>query len=285
MQYGMRQPVASYSEILHKKVAGIPVVYLAGAAVIVLAIVAWKIKPVTPVSDTTPADAAGPTDNGVTDATNPYDGLATNGTVVVQPQVPPQTDTTARFEDNSTWARTGAEWLTKEKGVPGSQAAAALSHYIGGEDNSYQERVWVDLVISEYGQPPDDIAQGGAVGPKPPQRQFTNFPGTHTVTGDSDTNLAAIAQLYYGNADGNHVNLLEFANPSIATNPTLVPGTAVKVPAYTTPKTWTVTSTMTWAQAAAKNGISESQLRNLNNGPAAWRNAPTLNKGQVIVVG
>lgn len=277
--------MANFSEIARKKVLGVPALYLAGAFVVILAVVAYRMKS-TATDKTPPVDNGGTDESapGVGELSDPYAGLGTQGTVTVQQVATNPADTGNDVKTNEDWVRAGAEWLTSAKGVAGSRGYSALHKYINGQDRTFEEQGWVDDVIKEKGQPPSDIAEGGRVDNKPAQRQFEKFPGKHTVTGSSDTTLSAISTLYYGSADGNHVDLLEFANPTLAMAGTLPGGTVVNVPAYHDPKYWVVTARMTWAQAAARNGISETQLRNLNNGSAAWRNAPYLNKGQRVRV-
>lgn len=277
--------MASFSEIAHKKVAGIPVLYLGAAFVAILAIVAWKIKPAS--TGDAPADNGGTdaSDPAVGDLSDPYAGLGTNGTVTVVQQ-PTNTTPDPVVKTNDDWVRDGATWLGTTAGgnVPGTEAYSALQKYVTGQDRSFQENGWVNAWIAQGGLPPEGVSEGGTVQTKPAQKQFPSPPGTHNVTGNSDNTLALLANLYYGNASGDTINLIEESNPSLATATTLPIGAAVKIPVYAAPVTWTVPSRMTWAQAAAKNGTSEQVLKNLNNGSAGWRHAPYLEKGRVIRV-
>lgn len=273
--------MASFNELARKKVAGVPVLYLAGAAVVILAVVAWKMKPSTPKE--TPPDAGGDA-NAVDESA--YDGLATQGTVTVVQQ-PNQTVPDPVVKTNSTWVKDGAEWLVAQNKASGTVAYSALSKYVNGGDRSFDEQQLVDLVIKEKGLPPDDIAEGGNAGSKPAQKQGTP-PTVHTITGSSDDTWSEIATLYYGNSGGRGQDLLQFANPSLGASPgPFAIGTKITVPIYNaTPKTYKVPrGPLSWSVVASRNGISETQLKNLNNGTAAWRNAPTLATGQVVVVG
>jgi hypothetical protein len=274
--------MASFQEIAHKKVAGVPVLYLAGGAVVILAIVAFKMKPSTPPVEDAPADAGGDP-NAVDESA--YGDLATQGTVTVVQQ-PNQVTPDAVVKTNSTWVRDGSTWLVNENLATGTVAYTALSKYINGTDRSYEEDVMVNKVIKQFGPPPDDIAEGGTAGSKPAQKQFTNPPGVHTITGASDDSWAEIATLYYGNGSAANQDLLQFANPSLGSSPgPFGVGTKITVPVYHAPVTYKVPrGPVSWASVAAKNGISETQLKNLNNGSAAWRNAPTLATGQVVRV-
>lgn len=274
----------TFQEFAHKKVAGVPVIYLAGGFVVILAIVAWKLKPSTPPADTTPVDTGGSAADNAIDPTD-YSGLATNGTVIVAPQSPPTDTPNSSITTNSDWVQQGVQWLVGQNKSDGTTAVTALSKYINDQDRTYDENTLINLWIKQAGPPPDGVAGTGTVGSPPAKKQFDQPPGTHTVSNQNDNSLSAIATLYYGNGSSANVDLLQFANPPLAAaNINLPVGTKVNVPVYHDPKYWTVTTKMTWAQAASKNGITESQLKNLNNGSAGWRNAPTLNKGQVIRV-
>jgi hypothetical protein len=273
----------AFSDIAHRKVAGVPVIYLAGGAVAILAVVAWKLKPTPAVTDTsTPVDSGGDP-NSVDESA--YAGLATQGTVTVVQQ-PNQTTPDAVVPTNGTWVRDGATWLVNQQKATGTVAYNALSKYVAGQDRSFDEQALVDAVIAHQGFPPDDIAEGGTTGSKPAQKQGEP-PTVHTITGASDDSWAEIAQLYYGSGSADNQDLLQFANPSIgASQGPFAVGTKINVPAFHAPKTYRVPKgPVTWASVAAKNGISEVQLRNLNNGAAAWRNAATLATGQVVRVG
>lgn len=273
--------MASFSEIARKKVAGIPVIYLAGGFVAILAIVAWKMKPVTPASDIAPDGAGDP--NAIDESA--YEGLATQGTVTVVQQ-PNQTTPDETVKTNSTWLRDGAAWLVSEKKASGTEAYSALSKYVNGQDRSFAEDALINAVISHQGAPPEDIAEGGSVSAKPAQKQGEP-PTVHTITGSSDDTWAEIAQLYYGNGSPESADLLQFANPNLGSSagPFAI-GTKITVPVYHSPKYYVVPKgPVSWASVAGKNGISETQLRNLNNGTAAWRNAATLATGQKVRVG
>lgn len=279
----------TFKEFAAKKVVGVPVLYLAGAAAIILGIVAWRMKatPDTTATDTTDTSSDAQVDeNGLAvPGSDPYAGLSSTGTVTVVQQ---PTDVTATEpKTNDDWVRDGAGWLVAQHKADGTTAYAALSKYVDGSDRTYEENLLVNAWIEQGGPPPDPVVTSGTVGNPPPvaaQKQFPNPPGTHTVTGNADNSLPKLSTLYYGTDAGQYVDLLEFANPSVASASVLPVGTKIAVPIYHDPVFWTVPSTMTWAQAAGKNGITEQQLRNLNNGPAAWRNAPILAKGQRIRV-
>jgi hypothetical protein len=161
----------TFQEIAHRKIAGVPVLYLAGAAVVILAVVAWRMKPSPDTTDGTPPDAAGDAqldENGLADGSDPYAGFSTNGTVIVQPAPPAAQDTEDnRPGSNDEWVRQGAEWLVAEKKVNGQAAYVALEKYINGQSRSYQESGWVDMVIAEKGLPPESFIGTGPTAANP----------------------------------------------------------------------------------------------------------------------
>ena len=269
----------TFTEIAHKKVAGIPVLYLAAAAVAILAVVAWKMKPTA--SPEPPSDNGGSVADNAIDPTD-YSGLATQGTVTVQPSTTP-TDANPSITSNSDWVSKGVQWLVAEGKADGTTAVTALSNYINDSDLTFDQNTLVNLWIKQAGPPPDGVAGTSHIGGAPAKKQFDKPPGSHTVTNENDDTFSKIALLYYGNGSPDSVDLLEFSNPGLGTG-TLAVGTRVTIPVYHTPVYWIVPSKMSWAQAASMNSETETQLRNLNNGPAAWRNAPTLDKGRVIRV-
>jgi hypothetical protein len=163
--------VSSFQEIAQKKIAGVPVLYLAGAAVIALAVVAWRMKPSTDAPpEESPSD--GGTDaeldeNGHAVPGNPYAGYSGNGTVIVAPSPPvaePEPDT---IDTNDEWIREGAEWLVANKNVAGSAAYTALSKYVQGQSRSIAEGQWVEWVIQEKGFPPDPFTETPAASSVP----------------------------------------------------------------------------------------------------------------------
>src|SRR6185436_2945490 len=180
----------TFEEFAKKKVVGVPVLYLAAAAVVILGIVAWRMKP-TATDETAgvdPADGTAGTDdeaNGLAGMDDPYGGFNTTGTVVVQPTAPSGNDATAAFESNDEWARAGAEWLVAQNKSTGTEASGALNKYLSGDNLTFDEGALVNAVIKEKGQPPDPITQIGSVGEQPARKQFAGSNGTHTVMGSN----------------------------------------------------------------------------------------------------
>lgn len=326
--------------IAKKKIVGVPVLYLAGASVIILAIVAWKMKPnltsaVTSGDGTETADGApdaGGDPNGTT--SDPYASLRTNGTVTTAPvdttnapgvvttneewlktatqaiadststtpldaqqalqaylngdkltsaqqaivnlaivkagQAPdtpaPPTPEVVTDTTNQQWIRNGVT-LANAQGLSPSTAVNALTKYIEGEDRSYNEQIFVDRVIKQYGLPPESTTSGGKIGTKPALKQFTNFPGTHTVKGSNDNSLKLLANLYYGLSTAEAINYLHAANPGLPNPGPYAVGTGVKVPAYKTPAYFTTTvAAHTLSVIAKKNGLTNAMILALNPG-------------------
>jgi hypothetical protein len=274
----------TFEEFAQKKVLGVPVLYVAGAAAVILLVVAYKVKPAAGQNDV-PPDSGGAEDAAGTEHAADYSGLNTTGTVTVAPVSPStQDDANPTVSTNQTWASKGAQFLTAHQNVPGSAALSALNKYLAGQDRSFDEQQWVDAVFEEYGPPPDGVDQGGKVGSKPAVKQFSGGSGTHTVVGGSDNSMSALAALYYNSTADDRIDLLEASNVSIGDGPWPA-GTTVKIPAYHVPVIWTLPSNMTASQVAGKNGISLDQLSVLND-PRGGRYSPNygLAKGTGIRV-
>ena len=138
---------------MQKKLFGVPVVYLAVGFVIILALVAWRLKPAKTPADTT------------TDATATAEDLnpaVPTGTVYAQN---PQTGDEPIVETNDTWMRKGLAFLIAKGENPGT-VQLALQHYLAGNDLTYDEGRIRDAVVAEYGLPPD-INDIGGTGSKP----------------------------------------------------------------------------------------------------------------------
>lgn len=140
-----------------RRVLGIPVLYLIGGAVLLLALYAWKAKAKAPAKA---ADT--PAEEDVTDAGDyvPSDGLfptLPTGTVVTAPS----TSTTADNANSS--IDTNSEWLTRgvaylgTKGIGGGAAQGALQAYLTGVQLSTVQGRYRDMVVAELGLPPDPV--------------------------------------------------------------------------------------------------------------------------------
>lgn len=267
----------TFKDLADKKVLGIPVLYIAGAAVTILAIVAWKMK-ATPDADTmgtTPEDGTAGADGesnagGIAGMDDPYGDYNTNGTVVVQPVAPVTADPVE--QTNDTWMRAAVDYLVDSKQATPGEAQSAISKYLDGEDLSYSEGVLRDAAISKLKLPPENIGKLGITASAPAQKQFSSFPGKHTVKGPNDNTYAKLAQLYYGTADANHVNRIVASNEAQSLGPsttTFSPGTVVTIPVYTIVNYYKVTGKNGdnyFSGLSKKFGISAGAILGLNPG-------------------
>jgi hypothetical protein len=272
--------MASFKEIARKKVAGVPVIYLAGGFVVILGIVAYKMK-----STATPpatGDESTTTDNVPTDGASDasgmagdYSGLSTTGTVIVSPQQTTTED--AVKETNDTWERSAVTYLIESKLATPGDAQSAISHYLSGNDLSFDEGKLRDAAITKLKLPPEPLSGIGTTGQAPAQKQFTNFPGKHTVKGNNDNSPYRLANLYYGtgpNSDPTQVSQgwVEDANHIVEMNTALGPvtttypiGTVVNIPQKVTPVYHTTRANYRYFSAiAAANGMSQAQIQALN---------------------
>jgi len=266
----------SFSEFAKKKVLGVPVLYIAAAAVTILAVIAWRLKPAadTNTPGVNPEDGTAGTGEdtnagSLAGMADPYSGFDTNGTVVVQPTSPtgnPPVDQT-----NDDWLKAAIPVTATAMKLSQGTVQSALSHYLDGDDLSFDEGQIRDTAIEKNGLPPEGVAKIGIVNTAPAQKQFTVFPGKHTVKGSNDNTASKLAYLYYGSTN---VRNADNANQIAAANPGLGPptttynvGTVVVIPFPTQPRYWTVTKdATTFKIAAAKNGVTVDYLRNLNPG-------------------
>jgi len=302
-----------FKTIAAKKVAGVPVLYVGAGLVTILGVYAFKMKPSasldagksdTPAEDTSLQGAA---NDAATDA---YSGLKTGGTVIVQPRenqvdnsttpevpttTPSDTSTTPtvatysgtgkygldgkpKATTNSQWIYDGALGYNREFGASVTVTQALLNKYVAGSDMSYAESAVVDHVLATIGPPPDGTSGSGKIGTAPAQKQFSLFPGKHTVKGDNDNNATKLSTLYYGVADYAHLDKIASVNTNLGPKSTTYSvGTVVNIPAYVNPSIYTVKAgDGQIAAIAAKNGLSVAHIGALN---------PTVSFGGTIPVG
>jgi hypothetical protein len=253
---------------LHKKILNVPVLYYAIAAVILLAYYAWKLKPASSGEDSSGGDI----DPGTTKG-DPYAGSGLGGVsnpIVGTTDPSDASVTVPTVYTNDQWVRDGASFLGTHKEVDGIHAQQALTKYINGQSLSYQEGQWVNAWIKEKGLPPDGVSEGTSVAAKPAQRQFTHFPGVHTVKGGNDNGYTALAKLYYNRgADG--IDLLQAANTNLGPSGPWPIGTKVKIPAYHAPQYFTATKSNRTRESIAKShAMSVAQLNVLNGNIKHW---------------
>lgn len=262
--------MASFTELSRKKVAGVPVIYLAGAFVVILAIVAWKMKPSTPAPEASPSDGGVDPNTPLGDNTAAdYSLLATHGTVTTATAAP--TADPAVQQTNDDWYRAAVDYLVTSNQASPSQAESAMSKYLHGDNLTFEEGTLKDKAILKLKLPPEPLATIGVISPASPapaQRQFTNFPGGHTVKGPNDNTPTLLAQLYYGNGDAAHSALIVQQNARLGTGSVTYPvGTGVVIPAWHDPKYYiTPKDGYSVSGVAAANGTTATSIGILNPG-------------------
>lgn len=249
-----------WKSLASKKVAGIPVLYLAAAVVVVFAVWAWQMKS-SPTEEAT-GDENTTAENVPSDgedlAAADYSGLNGSGTVTVVQQATP-TETESVKQTNDDWLRAGVAYLVERKEATAGEAQVALTNYIEGNDLTYEQGQLRDSALAKLGLPPEPITSLGSVGSQtvaPAQRQFSLFPGKHTVKGTNDNSASKLASLYYGNGDANHALKIVATNVRYGNGASYPVGTVIAIPAWKEPRYVTVTkTTRTPTIIAAKNGI------------------------------
>lgn len=256
----------NFQEILQRKVAGVPVLYLAGGFVVILAVVAWKMKPSTPAAEETSEDAGGVP--GESDAAADYSSLATTGTVTVVQSA--QNDIEKAEYTNSDWQNDAVNYLIREKKATALDAESAISKALSGADLSFEESQLYNQAVEGLGKrPPDGISSVGTIGTQPGQKQFSLFPGKHVVKNSNDNTPSKLAALYYGSGSIENARLIAGANSALgAPGVTYAAGTTVTIPAFHSPKFYTVTGRgdTTAKGVGAKNGVPEATILVLNTG-------------------
>lgn len=253
-------------ELLGKKVAGVPVAYIALFAVIGLAVYAWQTQSVsaddgaTDDADATETDSAG---GDLDDSGQPV--FVANPSTNPVGVTDPATNAPVSVDDNDLWLKRTVAWLVQKGYAGAGDAQSAMSKYLNGDNLSYDEGQLRDKAIAQYGLPPEPPTPGTTAG-KAATRQFSHFPGVHTVQGANDNTYAKIAQLYWGRQDAASISALTAANVvEIGHGGSFPKGTKVKVPAYAVPKYYTATSaTKSLPGIARKNGMAQARLQELN---------------------
>ena len=265
----MVEPPATKTSIWRRKVAGIPVIYLAGAIVGVLAIIAFRMRNTnaeTPMADNVPMETDQNTEADTFDTNYDasYAAFQTKGSITA---AAPETATQEPVvETNETWLSKAVQWNIKN-GVTAGTAQNALQTYLAGSSLTAEQAVIRDNTIAEFGLPPDPPYQTSAT-PKatPSARNQGPLPRYHKIESTSDNTYAKIASIYYPSSDKTSVDLLRNANRGrLVTDGPWRIGTTVSVPKYVIPKYYTSTKkTNTAKEIASKNGISTASLTALN---------------------
>lgn len=179
-----------------RRVLGVPVLYIAAAVAVILAVYAYKTQ-------TRPGKVASA--NGETDASEVSDApgdlgsvypTMPRGTVIVAPASMVNDASATSLETNTEWLRQGVALLGAD-GVSGGTAQLALQKYLDGEQLSYVQGSYRDKVIAKLGLPPDPSTVGGtdpesAAFPTP----IPSVPGT-LPEGENTTLSDMIRAAYY----------------------------------------------------------------------------------------
>jgi len=268
------------SGMMDKKVAGIPVVYIAGLFVAILVVIAWRMKT---AKDTPPPEDAAATDTADVSGDPASPGGAP--TFVANPPPayisPDANQGPASIDSNDMWARRSIEWLAANGHGSIDQATVAIQKYLAGEHLSVNEGKLRDMAISHFGLPPELPTSGGTdegsdpippvVTPIPAPTEHTSVPPTTYVVTASVNTWTKIAQKFYGNADNVHIDYLQSWNVrSGAPHSGAIPvGTRIWVPVYHSPKYIKATTTMRTATDIIKKNPplnSVAMLQELNDG-------------------
>lgn len=215
------------SQIMSRKIAGVPVVYIAGGAVFVLAIIAWRAK-------STPAapeqQQAAPEDTTADDATPPavYPEMPKGTVVAASPT--DNADSNTSISSNAEWLKRGVMFLSEKGGESPGEAHLALSAYLDGNQLTYQQGIMRDKVIRELGMPPDPPTPG-TTAPDVGRSQGP-LPRAHTVKNVNENSAAKLAMIYYNRSDAFAVSAITSANSGRSTYNV---GDAVQVPILPTP--------------------------------------------------
>ncbi|WP_204045978.1 hypothetical protein [Acrocarpospora phusangensis] len=266
---------------------GVPILYVVGALAVILAVVAWRMKPATGVqlADEPAAEdepAAGDPAGGVP---LPY---VSGGSVSQAPLPDPNDGPSA--DDNDKWLRRSAEWLAGQGHATMDAALIALQKYLAGEQLSMEQGRLRDLATDHFGYPPDLPQSGGTgngdapddpdvptppVPPTPPvvvpaEPKKYIAPAFHTVSGPSDDSYTDMALLFYGESGVQYgVDLIQSYNVKHGHQGPFPPGTRFWIPKYAPPRYVIATASMrTASQIISKNPPlnSVAMLQELNDG-------------------
>lgn len=260
---------AAPTSFLRKKVGGIPVLYIAGIIVLILAVYAYRMKKSQAPVDT---GASTGTDASTDTGTLP-DNLTSTGGFVANPTPTPAPDTTGNsaITDNDTWLRKSVEYLIST-GTSAGDAQLALQTWLNGDQLSYEQGVLRDKAVRQFGMPPETFQTGGTTKQgDPPAKVQGPLPRNHIVQGANDNTYAKLANLYYhSGANPDAINLIKAANTPQApwgNSDTIPKGGSVSIPVWHTPKYVVATNNMhTLRQISSKNGSNDNDILALNPG-------------------
>lgn len=261
-----------------RKVAGIPVPYLALFFVAVLAVIAWRLKSTPSVSEDLAASEDSATGDAGVDNVSPTGGFAATPTPVY---TTPTGEDLPAADTNDKWLLRAAQWASSDASglnVSMNDAYVALAAYLNGTALSTAQARIRDAALKQFGYPPESVpavdvpgAPTGGQTPAPPDvvRKQGTPPCFHTVKGSSDNTYTKLAALYYGRSDDAAIDRLQSYNLKHGHAGPFPVGTKLWIPAWITPKYVTAKKGLTTAsQIIAANPPLNSvkMLQELNDG-------------------
>ncbi len=212
---------------MKKKVGGIPVVYLAAGFVVILAVIAWQMKPSATAADNAEV-AVESADDTIMRESEVYPALPL-GTVTASSSERTDNSGNTSISTNDEWLRRGVMYLAG-KGVSPGDAQLALTTYLDGNEVTFEQGGMRDDVIRELGMPPYPVLIGGTRADV--ARTQGPLPRSHIVKNTNDDTAGKIAQLYYGRADAFAVSAVSDKNGGRVSYNV---GDSVEVPVLPTP--------------------------------------------------
>jgi len=245
--------------LMSRKVAGIPVVWIALAIGVVAVYGAIKLKPAPEVVDAPEDEEEEEFDGNIDNAQQPV--------FVANPVPQPSTADT-----DQKWSLRAQDWL-RLNGVTPELATAAITKYLNEEPLNETERAAVNRAIQEFGYPPESTPNApSAPNPNPetgykgPATKQGTPPLTHVVKGTSDDSVTELSRLYYGSDSPDHINRIKSATQNLTNPGPYRVGSRVTIPKYADPKYYKATAaTRDVYTIARKNGTTAAKVYELNN--------------------
>jgi len=240
-----------WQELLSKKVAGIPVIWVVLVVAVVGLYAAIRLPRVEEPADEQDIPAGDSGDDG-----QPIFRAREDSSTGLD------SDSGTLEPTNAQWGRRAIEWLVAN-GATVSLASLAISKYLNSETLSQAEGALRDKAVKQFGLPPEDIPTSNTLGYQGPASKQGEPPVTHVVRGKSDDTFAELAKLYYGMDNADTVILLMQANTTV-TAPFSV-GTRIRVVPYSQPRYYVATAaTNTLYAIARKNSTTAQRIQALN---------------------
>lgn len=145
----------NFQGILSKKVAGVPVIYVAAILVAILAVIAWRMEPASePVSEAEPGDAAATAGGKLTPT-------------ITDEYRQPMTTAAPEPDTNAKWQMRAVQYLTS-LGYQTTDAQLAIQEYLAGSDLNVWQTEMANKAVTAIGQPPEPFVVGASTFSPPP---------------------------------------------------------------------------------------------------------------------